>query len=524
MAVNEVSPNEKNPKPQIIRQLGPMESYHMAAQVHNVVCNVILACRYTIPGDLAGRNCASEVESWFENAVATTVLEQPLLQVGIIGQKTKKPSWVHLQSLDLRYHVQWVTVAGDEDGDFDTAYAVERRAQLGKRSTHSDVRPGWRVIVWRKEGLPYLNAMFIWDHVSSDGTGSKIFHKSLLRNLNAPAKALPGLRDHILQTEVTQDKFPPPQERLINYTLSLGYTISTAWNELKPPIFVSKDSTTQATWAPIKALSYETQVRLVELSDTTLQRVLASCRQNKTTLTALLHGITLVSMASQLRPEEAPGFVSLTALDMRRFVSAATAGYPWIKADQTVENIVSKMDHHFDTATVARIRDRLTGGGSNGGSREKSSLQDLVWASAAAVRKDIEEELKKNAKNNLVGLMKLVNDWGSYIKDGAKKPRPESWLVTSLGIIDGQNHVGQQEGDGEAGKTRAWSIDQAVFSLCAATNGPVFQLSPVSVLGKGLWVEVSWQDGVVEASMGDRLATDVESWLEYLGQPADELH
>lgn len=85
-----------------------------------------------------------------------------------------------------------------------------------------------------------------------------------------------------------------------------------------------------------------------------------------------------------------------------------------------------------------------------------------------------------------------------------KKPRVGAWGVSNLGAIDG--------GDGE------WAMERAIFQLSAEVMAPVFHMSSISVEGKEMCVDVTWQEGIIDRSVGERLASDMDAWMRYLGK------
>ncbi len=55
----------------------------------------LVACRYSLPSSLTHR----------EALETQVVRSQPHMQVGVIGEYTKRPVYVHLDHIDLRNHV-----------------------------------------------------------------------------------------------------------------------------------------------------------------------------------------------------------------------------------------------------------------------------------------------------------------------------------------------------------------------------------------------------------------------------------
>ena len=66
---------------------------------------VVVSCQYTIPSTLRARP-GLPLRVLFERAVAQTVLEHPLLQVGLVGEGSTRPTWAELQQVDLSWHIE----------------------------------------------------------------------------------------------------------------------------------------------------------------------------------------------------------------------------------------------------------------------------------------------------------------------------------------------------------------------------------------------------------------------------------
>jgi hypothetical protein len=134
-----------------------------------------------------------------------------------------------------------------------------------------------------------------------------------------------------------------------------------------------------------------------------------------------------------------------------------------------------------------------------------AQLEDIVWSAAVQARQDIQKKLDKGMNNDPLGLMGLVKDWRVQKKQQLKKPRVGAWGVSNLGTMDGD-----VEGSG-------WKVERAVFQLSCEVTSPVFHISSISVKGREMCVDVSWQEGVVDAEIGVKLAADMEAWLRFLG-------
>jgi hypothetical protein len=471
-------------------------------------------------------------------AVAQTVLRHPLLHVGLAREDSKEPLWVHIHTVDLGCHVQFLC---DDDHSQSEEVFLQTvvQSQLNTRFPDLALRPGWRVAAWRTRDANHLQVVFAWNHANFDGMSAKIFHRDLLRELNRPRpEEMARLLDEhrILSVPpVPNASFPPPQETVEKYSVSPGFLLSAVWKELRPkakaalPLAGSSRkatprTSTDATWAPVQpSLPFKTLTSLSSVDNAALQAILAACRAHETTLTGLLHAIVLVSLASQLGENKAPAFSSITALDARHFTAPNPTAFPWFEPKSTMANYVTIASHEFDPGLVQAVRERMSRGvpppsaaskDKQGTSPPDREMEDLIWSIATRVRQEIQQKLDKGTHNDNTGLMKFVGDWRSQMKTHATKPRASVWNVSNIGVLtngDGSlPNVATPDRNVSGG---GWALEQAVFALGGAVPGSVFEIGVISVRGKELCVVVSWQEGVVEAGLGGKLAADLGDWL-----------
>lgn len=348
-----------------------------------------------------------------------------------------------------------------------------------------------------------LELIFSWHHSLFDGIGATIFHRTLLHHLNATPEdsPLPELDKGLLDVRDSNSCLPPPQDKLCKHPVGLRYAVSTMWRMLKPAPYDSF-----ATRPPIRAHPIRIQLRSISVDDQVLHKVLAACRENKTTLTGLLHGITLVSLATYMYalPGKAHGLSSHTTVNLRPF-------YPWRSQEDrgevpsnTIINMSSFFGHTFDAATVDQIGSCATTNGSH-----KRKTQGFVWAAAASVREDTRQALRLGVKNTFAGLAAITPDMRPVLKYMAKAARPSSWMVSNLGVL------------GECIEKGPWSITRGSFGLSAEVAGSVLYICPFSVQGQELCVNVVWHDDVIDTRIAEQLVKDVGEWLMYIGGTAE---
>ncbi|KAI1735623.1 hypothetical protein F4680DRAFT_452708 [Xylaria scruposa] len=509
-------------KPSIIRSLGNVECYEFHMLQLRFLGSTIVNSRYTIPPSLAAPEHHDRVVAWVEDAIARVVLEHPALRLDVVDADTKRPAWVAVDELDFAHHITWEDVDdGTAGGDYEETLRDKIEKRLDEPYTNLAGRPQWRVLILFKKGdRPYLDIVFDYSHAFSDGTGGKIFHETLLRALNAATTETEKdgeqnlvLTNRTLKIPSSARALPPPVEKVAKFSVSAKFAISTAWRELRPAGLVAASSSpAHAHWAPIRATPYVTRFRTFDVGAATLRTVLAACRAHETTATGLLHALVLASMAARIKPQDAAAFTGSTALDLRKFLGRPAPG---LDAKRTMADYVSQMTHVFDADLVREIR---AAAAASDDASPSPTLVDLVWRCATRVRGEIQKRLDHGLKNDLVGLMKLVPDWRAQFRTEASKPRPYSFVVTNLGVLDGGlDTSGAADAAKEKEKEDSWTIEHAVFAISAEVCGAAFQVSPISVRNGALCVSCSWQECVVDGELAEAIVADLKLWLRFLG-------
>ncbi|KAL8339684.1 hypothetical protein RB601_006004 [Gaeumannomyces tritici] len=544
-----MSRDKTAPKPRVLRKLGNLEKYQIGMHHCRYYTGTSVLCRYVIPRSVLetaapGAACenlgAAAVARVLELAVASVVLEHPLLRVGLIGEATGDPSWVELDKINLADHIEWrfpETAADDAEAGRQRHKLVQE--QLDTEFTDFEARPGWRVIAsWL--GRQRVDVLFVWNHAHLDGMSGRMFHGSLLRHLNSSggssSAAAPALQDgaHVLPVSTPKDRFPPAQDDVVVFPISAVFAAKEGWKEYRPASLTPRDErATLAHWVPRVQQQHgggrpESRLRIIETSAADLGPLLRRCRDRGTTLTGLLHALALASLSLQLadgggggdREGLARGFAAVTAMNTRRFadekVEQADGGagnrrwrkkYPWFEPTGAMGNYVSSLTHKFFPPTVAEMRRAWAAAGGAPKGTLPGPLRELVWTAAVMARSDIDRRIEAGPKDDVMGVMRAVGNWNDFLKAKFKRARDASWLVTNIGVIDGG---GAAEGE------ERWTVDDAEFHCGANIVGAALEISTVSVKGKGLKASICWQEGAIEEAIGEGFAANLEAWLREL--------
>ncbi|PQE08078.1 Alcohol acetyltransferase protein [Rutstroemia sp. NJR-2017a BVV2] len=484
----------------------------------------IFSCRYEIPPRLAPIESRTELETSVKVAVVETIMRHPMMQVGIMDATSKTPSWIQLGILDLTQHIKWLYI-GEHD-DFEQTVQETIRTQLDDYFPDLSIKqPGWKITVLRQGNAPSMEVLLTWNHAHFDGAGARVFHEDLLEMLNNAEKGAyerTDLESDILKLPPAPPLLPDPIESLQSLPVDLKYLAKAFWEESRPQ-FLNRD-VSNAVWCPIRSSPYKTQFRAFFLDNESLLAVLARCRQNKTTITGLLNGLLLIAFSSHLDSTAAPAFQSSTMVDHRRNLPPAPRDAPWARSDRAVCNYVTQCLHKFDTELVARIRSKLPADASEG--RDLSAdLERELWAASAQNRLEIVNKLEAGLRNDIVGLFKYVTDWQKTMRDMAKKTRQFSWIVTNVGVMNGDTSSlstattqSPTSSDNKSEDSQKWSISRAEFGLSAEIPAAAIEFASVSVTGGGMCVSANWADCAVDETFGERIMADLERWMGQLGR------
>ncbi|KAH7325668.1 alcohol acetyltransferase [Stachybotrys elegans] len=480
----------------MIRPLGHLETFKSSLHLLRQHCGTAVSCRYSLPESLQ----FEAAQDALLRAVAQTVMDHPIMQAGLGNEDSSRPHWIRLDTIHLENHITWHTVQ-----ESDVCHDCLEQAiatQIHTWFTDLETKPGWRVHVLRQENTKQLTVIFCWNHAFFDGMSAKIFHQTLLKHLNSGTarQDLPFLKDSVIHLQDPSTNFPPPTEALRTIQVTLWFTLKTVWRELFPAFLVPSNPF-DAHWAPVKTDPYNTNSRLIRVSDEDLRKILSACRKHETTLTGILNVLPLFSLAEQLEGK-VQALSSVMAIDIRRFMPCRPEAFPWYDPHSSMENKVSLVDDDFDADLLTAVQTACKSAASKDAAM--TQLEETMWRLAARTRQKLQEKLDSDLYNDPSGLMAYVADWRAQMKSKTTKPRARSWGVTNLGTF----------ADAEPG----WKIDDAVFKLSAEVNASVFHISVVSVRGGDLCVDVGWQEGIIDPKIGDRLAADMESWLRYLAR------
>lgn len=445
-----------------------------STQVHSLrfYYNVAVTARYTSP---PGQRLTRPV---LLSALEAVIDIHAPLGLTILDEDTPKPHFARLKSINLDQAVSFIQLSSPEEEaqqqEFDGIMAEQHSSSFHNLGQ----LPVWRVLLIEPEKYDSergVDVAFVFHHGIGDGATGQAFHIALL-------KALDDLPPVVEEMQTPYIITPPalpllgPLETLVALPLSVVFILRMLWTRVwfvrpRPPTF----------WcgSPIHVGpgGLKTTFRTLSFPTQTVTRLLAACRAEKTTITALLQVLVAKSFFHVLPAETATSLVSSIAINMRRFMPAPVS-------DETMGVFVYTISASHERAAFA------------------STSQ---WELARKYRGKLEARVNNGTRNADIGMLKLVSNFEKYWTSRVGKRHESSFELSNLGVFKGTKPVGA---DG-------WNIPSRVlFSQSANVASCPVDFSIISVKGGDLMLGISFQEGAVEPELMARVLETLKNELE----------
>ncbi|KAI1494417.1 hypothetical protein F5X96DRAFT_665916 [Biscogniauxia mediterranea] len=527
---------EPEPISKVIRPVGPAAQFNTSRHSLGLCRSVINTCRYTVsPSGLRRQQQQHPLKSVMENALARVMMRHGILCAGIAGEDTKAPAFVHLETIDLRRMVEWkeMPVSASSDAENSTTGGgplSDRWDELLLRSLekyHEPLwedlaqKPGWKIVIHHdprqlatttSTAAITLDISFAFHHAYADGKSAYVFHRSLLRELNALTTSTtppppPELQSHTLYLP-RAPALPPPLEHLVPLSLSWTYLLRTVfralvWDAALVPSWLKPAP--PWTGSLVDPSQPRCHLRLISVPGHHVPALLARCRaRGAITLTGLLHGLVLAALRARLlSPLLVPTnttFVGSTPISL--------APYTHPPIDEDIHCLVTSHETRF------------------------SAERETIWAAAARATAQLRARAAALPRDDVVALLGYVSDWRAFLARGFGKPRAHTWEVSNVGSA----RFAAAEGGREEGGM--WRIERSVFTQGANPLGAALKINVAGVVGEadgdgdsdrdgggggggGVWITVGWQEGAVPADLAEGVVGDLRRWIGVLGEGGD---
>jgi hypothetical protein len=404
--------------------------------------NVALTARYT--------SSASPLsKATIYRALTTLITTHAPLGTTILSENTPHPTFARLARINLD---ELVTITHLRAATTDPAEELAEIDEILSSQHNNKFRelgrlPPWRVVIIAPRtpdpAARGVDVAFVYHHALGDGATGLAFHRALLRALNTPCEAA--------EEEVPSVVVPPeiPLAAPLEGLVSMSTSVSKLWSQIWFP-----KTTHAGHWSGAAIqIPLKTVVRTVVFPAGILAGVVAACRREGTTVTALLEAVLARAFFGVLG-EETEKLSTTAAIDLRRFIPGA--------GDETMGVMV---------CSVSVVH-------------ERRAAAD-VWGVARRCRAVLQKAVETGTKDTDTGLLKYLSDYEKYFLGKLGMRREHSIEVSNLGAL-------KSTPEGE------WGISRVIFSQSASVSGSAVEFSVVSVVGGEMCVCVCAQEGIIE--------------------------
>ncbi|KAJ5600526.1 hypothetical protein N7450_001593 [Penicillium hetheringtonii] len=427
-----------------LRPVGRLEKYSTARHQVGFYLNLAVAATYTLP-----KEYTLTIKDYVFKACAAVIEEHPILSAIPAADDTQEPYFVRLPTIDLNQVVQFTqrqqkssnsTLTGDNDLNPDLDLQAVLQSEHNK--PFAAPNPFWRLhVLLDKEDNSRFTVALILHHALGDGTSAKSFHLSFLCALRSTSD---GEISHTVMTP--QVPLLPNIEDIHPMSLSFWFL---AKKIFQAKIYSPRDP---GLWTGSKILlPTSTRIRLVPFSKKLVGQLRSACRQESTTITALLQTVYARALFKNI-PESFTRLNCTGAFSTRRFL-------PDIITEGSMGVFVADIEESYTRSTVLP-RDSIAFPG------KKHAARGRLFKPRWTARKEL-------------CLSKVGED------------RDKSFEVSNIGAV-----VFTED-------PNLPCIQDMAFSQCASVMGNAIGVSVVTGGDGCLVLSLTWQEGVVEDDIMD---------------------
>ncbi|KAI4243024.1 MAG: hypothetical protein L6R40_003715 [Gallowayella cf. fulva] len=454
-----------------LRPVGMLEKLYTARQVVGVYNSVIVTATYTVPSDLQDNSLYTILSA----AIPGLLHRHPSLCCYFEGENTPEPTFRRLKSIKVADVLQIIALGQRHN-------FTQELQELHDQKWSAAPNPLWKLVVMREQHGSSMDSTlhlaFVYHHVIGDGLSGAAFHRSLIHQLaNNNRTSHDGQVTSTAVTISSALSLPEPIERLVSLPLSWPFLAKHAFQEYAPPWLIGAPS---PLWAALPAKAPDecplrSRVRLVNISADEVQHLLKESKKHGVTLTSLLTAAIVFALADNV--PEASRFLGITPYTLRRVTRTS------------MDEMVNQSSA-FETDYPAEILDRIR--------RIPNATERVktLWDTAGYFYTQMQRELAKCPRDNLMGLLPYVSDYIAFYSKKFGRAREATFEVSNLGVVETSLKPLPQN----------WRLENMTFTQGAQPVGSALTVNCVSVQDGPLSVAITWQDSIVHEDIIDAVA------------------
>ncbi|OAL45141.1 hypothetical protein IQ07DRAFT_684112 [Pyrenochaeta sp. DS3sAY3a] len=466
-----------------LRPLGKLEQVSAACHHLGFYNNVGLSARYKLSGETPTSNLKGSIYS----ALASVIKSHPILSAVPVDEDSANPYFASLPPFDLTKSVFFIQrkypLLNTNDGQDQELDEILQDQHNTNFKAHYGALPFWRLlIVQEKEGELEFTASFIFHHAIGDGMAGLVFHRAFKNALEVEHDS-PTTLDFDFEKLALLNKrsLLPPLEELHPLLMNP--------NPPKPPPTPPlKEWTGDKIRAPCI-----TRYRTVYLSSSTSQALLEVSKRRGFSITAILPSI-IAGLLFDIVPSTIEALTCIIPVSLR----------PWLSLPR--DEADSAIGTYIDAFKVQFRRPE----------QDAEDAEKSIWTGAQQISEEVVRYLQDNLSPSgepytAVAVFKNIPDLAAVFNSTLGNPRDAAFEVSNLGAY------GAAKEDDRASK---WGVGRMTFSRSSVVSGAAVTLSVVSGGDGALTIGFSWQKGVIEDGLVERLIDGTKERIESLVRSA----
>ncbi|RFU77964.1 alcohol acetyltransferase [Trichoderma arundinaceum] len=462
-----------------LRPLGKLEQVSASCHHLGFFNNVGLSAHYEL---LSSSSLAvSDLRNLVYAAVGDVVSRHRILFAIPVDEDTPNTYFASLPSVDLNRSIKFLTrsqpfnsLSGGEDKELDAI--LEDQHNTNFKADYGTV-PFWRLIILRNaEANMGFTASFIYHHAIGDGVSGLLFHNAFLNALESASlssSSSPQSREIIVPDE--HAKVLPALGELHPLPINPKSPIHSAANLNE--------------WTG-NYIQYPCKSRWISLhlSTETSKSFFHKCKQNELSVTSVLSSIIAMALFDIL-PPTTEALTCIIPVNLR----------PWLQLPGKVAN--TAIGTYFDATRVQFTRPSQ--------SPQAPSPTDDIWAGAQqasrGMRHYLDDVSPSGEPYTAVSVLEAIPDVSAIFSSTIGNPRDAAFEVTNVGLFSSAL---------ETKHAPLWQVGKVLLSRSSLVSGAAITVSAATGGDGSMTVGFSWQEGVLEDGLVQKLNQRVRQNVE----------
>ncbi|KAL7907347.1 alcohol acetyltransferase domain-containing protein [Trichoderma velutinum] len=464
-----------------LRSLGKLEQVSASCHHLGFFNNVGVSAHYQLPR--SSSLAASDLRRLVYASAGDVISKHPVLSAIPVNEDTPNAYFVSLPSIDLNQSIKFLkrsqplnTLNEGEDKELDAILEYQHNTNF---KDDYGTAPFWRLIILQDaEGDMNFTASFIYHHAIGDGISGMVFHNTFLDSLQTVSSSL---------TSGFQSKeIVMPDEDV---------QILPALDQLHPLLIDPKPSFHSAThlneWTG-NSIRCPNKSRWTSLhiSSHVSKSFFYKCKDNELSVASVVSSIIATTLFHIL-PLDAEALTCIIPVNLR----------PWLRLSS--EATKTAMGSYFDATRVQFIRP--------GQHSEDLGLATDIWSGARQASKGIKHYLDNVSPSGepytAVSVLETIPDVSVIFTSIVGKPRDAAFEVTNIGLF---SSVTTSEGN----VSPDWRVGKVLLSRSSLVSGAAITISIATGGDESMTVGFSWQEGVVEDGLVEKVTQGVRKYFE----------